>query len=571
MTLPIRYEVVRRWVDDEDVVEEVLARVVDVDGLFEDVTPAPRGRLVLRGFTGGTLDGDVQLEIQGSPDNELWRLADLVVHADLGDGDLVATATATCLLDSDELGPSPRFTLSQNSREIGICRAVEGLPREHRGVAPPVTLIGCDTPELIRPGRSDGERGPYVGLRALDPDGRVVAHAGVALDVVSVSPSAVGEGLYDVVLDQSGEAWHIAERPVPAARAAWRIWMEGVPAQRNLWAPLSGEGRLWWNEIAAKARRNRPVAGVHDVDGTYATDECGVHLALSEALVGPGDYLGGVHSITGAYEEWWFVPGITLVWHQPRVALESVPEHFYGLLKYLLRNGVEVLFEPSEPDFSYRLDRGVELGALVDRWITGWARAAEIDPPDALLDNWHVWADLPGREEERILTGDALVAEHAEDVALNPVPAWLTVPTRSPDEVGLVVEEAGLVLREPEAFMVRGLLDHPAPKPPDGYEVRVTPGDVIEVVVTCDGEVAASGRMAVVGEDAVPHDVRTAPDHRRRGLGSVVMGALAREAVKAGASEGLLFATDDGWHLCRKLGWDTICDVVIASNDKGDA
>ncbi|MGI5502164.1 GNAT family N-acetyltransferase [Lentzea sp. CA-135723] len=571
MALPIRYEVVRRWVDDEDVVEEVLARVVDVDGLFEDVTPAPRGRLVLRGFTGGTINGDVQLEVQGAPDNELWRLADLVVHAELDGGDLVATATATCLLDSERLGPEPRFTFFQNSREVGTCVAVEGLPREHRGVAPPVTLIGCDTPELIRPGKPDGARGPYVGLRALDRDGRVMEHAGVSLDVVSVSPSAVGEGLFDVVLDQSGDAWHIAERPVPAARAAWRIWMEGVPPQRNLWAPLSGEGRMWWNEIAAKARRNRPVAGVHDVDGTYATDECGVHLALSEALVGPGDYLGSVHSITGAYEEWWFVPGITLVWHHPEVALESVPEHFFGLLKYLRRNGVEVHFEPSEPDFTDRLDRAVEVGALVDRWVTGWARAAEIDPPDALLDNWHLWTDLPGRAEERLLTGDALVSEHAEDVELNPAAAWLTVPTDFPDEVGREVEDAGLVLREQETFMRRGLFDHPAPKPPDGYEVRVTPGDVIEVVVTCDGVEAASGRIAVVGEDAVPHRIETAQEHRRRGLGSVVMGALTREAVKAGASEGLLVASADGRHLYRKLGWYTICDVVTASNGKGDA
>ncbi|MDX8033006.1 hypothetical protein SK803_22540 [Lentzea sp. BCCO 10_0856] len=43
----------------------------------------------------------------------------------------------------------------------------------------------------------------------------------------------------------------------------------------------------------------------------------------------------------------------------------------------------------------------------------------------------------------------------------------------------------------------------------------------------------------------------------------------AREAVKAGAADGLLFATEDGLHLYRKLGWQRVSDVVIAS--KGEA
>ncbi|MFJ8965216.1 GNAT family N-acetyltransferase [Lentzea sp. NPDC102401] len=567
----VRYEVVRWWLEDGEFVDEVLARVVDVDGLFADPVPPERERLVLRGCTVAPdeLTGDFHLSVSGS---QWWLLGDLVVHAELPGGDLVASACVSQLIDGGDFGTPPAYTLYKDLRETGTCRAVEGFPRSFESVWPPVTLIGCDNPGRIRPSAPVDEQGPWVGLRALDRGGRIVAHAGVALDVASTSPSAAGEGLFDVVLDQSryGEDWTVAERPTPAARGAWRVWMEGVPAERNLWAPLSPEGRMWWNEIAAKAPRTRPTAGVHHVDGRHATDEFGLHLALSEALVGPGRFLGSVYAITGMYEEWWFVPGITLVWHEPGVAFEAMPDYFLGLLKNLRRNGVDVVLESSTEDLADRLDRCVELGAFVDRWIAGWARAQEVEPHD-LLDNWHVWADLPGREEERILAGDANVMQHAEDVELQSVPTWLTVATDSPDEVTRVVEQAGLVARTPETFMRRGLFDHPAPKPPDGYSVRVTPGDVIEVVVTFDGEEAASGLIAVVGEDAVPHRIETKPAHRRRGLGSVVMGALVQEAVKAGASDGLLFATEEGLHLYRKLGWDTISDVVIAANDKGEA
>ena len=114
--------------------------------------------------------------------------------------------------------------------------------------------------------------------------------------------------------------------------------------------------------------------------------------------------------------------------------------------------------------------------------------------------------------------------------------------------------------------MRRELATHPAPSAPGEYEISVTRGDLIEVRVLCDGAEAASGVIVVVGEDAVPHRIQTSPEHRRRGLGSVVMGVLVREALASGATTGLLFASEDGLHLYRRLGWETICAVVIAHN-----
>ncbi len=72
--------------------------------------------------------------------------------------------------------------------------------------------------------------------------------------------------------------------------------------------------------------------------------------------------------------------------------------------------------------------------------------------------------------------------------------------------------------------------------------------------------------MAVVGEDAVAHRIETAEAHRRRGLGSVVMGTLIREAVKDGATTGLLFSSTEGVHLYGRLGWERISGLVVAQN-----
>jgi ribosomal protein S18 acetylase RimI-like enzyme len=84
-------------------------------------------------------------------------------------------------------------------------------------------------------------------------------------------------------------------------------------------------------------------------------------------------------------------------------------------------------------------------------------------------------------------------------------------------------------------------------------------------LLTPDGAVAAQGMMAIVGADAVMHDIQTDPAHRRRGLGSVVMGALAERAIERGARTGLLMATTDGLHLYRKLGWASEATMVTAS------
>ena len=90
---------------------------------------------------------------------------------------------------------------------------------------------------------------------------------------------------------------------------------------------------------------------------------------------------------------------------------------------------------------------------------------------------------------------------------------------------------------------------------------------MIKVQVLADDGVAASGLTAVVGKDAVAHRIETAEAHRRRGLGSVVMGTLVREAVRDGASTGLLFSSTTGVHLYRSLGWEKISDLVVARNE----
>jgi GNAT superfamily N-acetyltransferase len=208
------------------------------------------------------------------------------------------------------------------------------------------------------------------------------------------------------------------------------------------------------------------------------------------------------------------------------------------------------------------------IGELVERWHRGWTAA------DGLTSEYRdgylvVHVNRPHRVFEWIATDDAEAGAIAGVVAASGEPNWLSVPTHAPEKVIAELEAAGLVVARPdETFMRRPLAGHPLPEPPAGYAVEVTRNPVIEVrVLAPNGEPAAGGLMAVVGQDAVAHRIETSEDHRRRGLGSVVMGTLVREAERDGATTGLLFSSTTGVHLYRSLGWEKISDLVVARNE----
>jgi GNAT superfamily N-acetyltransferase len=92
---------------------------------------------------------------------------------------------------------------------------------------------------------------------------------------------------------------------------------------------------------------------------------------------------------------------------------------------------------------------------------------------------------------------------------------------------------------------------------PEGYTLDLMEDLPVPIarVLTAEGEVAVTGRIALV-EDFVIYDrIETHVDHRRRGLGRVVMRALEEIGRSRGKTQGALVATADGRALYESLGW----------------
>jgi len=202
---------------------------------------------------------------------------------------------------------------------------------------------------------------------------------------------------------------------------------------------------------------------------------------------------------------------------------------------------------------------------LVRRWLEGWRLCRGLEPVIEYDDAFVAVLRLPGRERELFARTDD-VDRLASQVTAD---TWLTVTTQDGDEISRGLTAAGLQpFDEQKTLMSMELRDHP--QPTTHYEVELgTDGPLEYVRLLANGAVAARGMAAIVGTDAVMHDIQTDPAHRRRGLGSVVMGVLSLRTLERGARTGLLMATTDGFHLYRKLGWLPEATMVTASGGSG--
>ena len=205
----------------------------------------------------------------------------------------------------------------------------------------------------------------------------------------------------------------------------------------------------------------------------------------------------------------------------------------------------------------------------VRRWLEGWRLCRGLEPVIEYDDALAAVLRLPGRERELFALDDApatvdrLASQLSGDT-------WLTVTTQHGDDIAGRLAAAGVQpFAEQKTLMSIALRKHP--QPTASYQLEISSDGPLEYVrlLAADHTVAARGMMAVVGNDAVMHDILTDPAHRRRGLGSVVMGALSRRALERGARTGLLMATTDGFHLYRKLGWLPEATMVTGSGASG--
>ena len=194
--------------------------------------------------------------------------------------------------------------------------------------------------------------------------------------------------------------------------------------------------------------------------------------------------------------------------------------------------------------------------ALVEAWLT--ARSISRGLPWPVADHGGLRVDSNQLEEHRryifAQPGEGLRQLGAE-VEEPFVHIKLCRPAAQlmgllPDRWKLLSDHFMLVWDEPSA----------AVSLPDGYTLAVAyEGDVVVATINdAAGELAAYGRAVEHGGAFIFDQIRTEEAHRRRGLGSALMGALL-STRKSSASRPILTATHDGRALYHRLGFRDYC------------
>ncbi|AEW98933.1 GNAT family N-acetyltransferase [Streptantibioticus cattleyicolor] len=195
---------------------------------------------------------------------------------------------------------------------------------------------------------------------------------------------------------------------------------------------------------------------------------------------------------------------------------------------------------------------------IVRDWIEDWVVSRGAAPPRPEPWGYTVDVGLPDQVTRHVLTETdrPLIRKLTENVTAPGT--WLKVFLPA-EEVAPAVGP-GWRFDDPCFLMSTAL--SPAPVTvPDGYRLRTwARGGVVQACVfAADGAFAARGRIARPpgATAAVVDQVETAPAHRRKGLGGVVMRTLANAAAETGATTGVLGATRAGRALYETLGWHT--------------
>ncbi|WP_226967352.1 GNAT family N-acetyltransferase [Streptomyces phaeolivaceus] len=205
------------------------------------------------------------------------------------------------------------------------------------------------------------------------------------------------------------------------------------------------------------------------------------------------------------------------------------------------------------------------MDGLVRAWVDGWVLSRGAAPP--VVEPWGRTIDMGMAQHvtRHVLsaTGDQVEETTVRKVAdaVTGTGVWLKV-FAEPSRVTPWLGEGWWVDPEPGCLMSTRLGTHgsPAATPlpvPDGYRLRTwSSGGVTRVMIAApDGSFAARGQIAPTGTTAVVDQMETSPDHRRRGLGTLVMHTLTRSALARGAEIGVLGGTPDGRALYESLGW----------------
>ncbi len=200
---------------------------------------------------------------------------------------------------------------------------------------------------------------------------------------------------------------------------------------------------------------------------------------------------------------------------------------------------------------------------MIMAWGRGWAVSRGVPPPVEVPGGFRAEVGLPHHRVRHVLHTWSAESLHALVLPDSAPGAWVKV-VGSRDDLRAALPAPWTTAADGWLMSTEFTVEPGRPVAPYRTEVTESGGTVTAVARDADGTPAAWAHLARAGAVGVVDRVETAPEHRRRGLGSAVMRALGRHAVESGMATGVLVATKDGCGLYRALGWEVRAGIAAA-------
>ncbi|MCC9070639.1 GNAT family N-acetyltransferase [Flavobacterium sp. F-65] len=193
---------------------------------------------------------------------------------------------------------------------------------------------------------------------------------------------------------------------------------------------------------------------------------------------------------------------------------------------------------------------------ILEKWLKGWALSRELPLPIKYKSGYMIDVGYENQKKRYVFTepnNDYIQLSKSIDEP------WVYLKAcTAPDKLKSMLSKKWVI--EPQGYMMscstqmsfsnRNLSDDYK------FEFDNYNSTFVIRIVTKNGELTSIGRVVLVDDLAIYDRISTEENHRRKGLGTILMKELEKIALANNVSNNFLVATEEGKSLYLSLGWE---------------
>lgn len=194
--------------------------------------------------------------------------------------------------------------------------------------------------------------------------------------------------------------------------------------------------------------------------------------------------------------------------------------------------------------------------SILEKWLKGWALSRELPLPTTYKSGYMVDVGYENQKKRYVF------AEPNDDyiqLSKSIDQPWVYLKVCTPiTELKKILPNKWKI--EPQGYMMscfkRMSLPNYSLAENYTFEFNNYNSTFVVRIVTKNGELASIGRVVLVDDLAIYDRISTETNHRKKGLGTLLMKELEKIALANNVTTNFLVATEEGKSLYMSLGWE---------------